>query len=176
MAKDFYQQLGTGISTATFAVGLAVFILAAAFGVVNTLQGWLLFAVSFLIMLRFWFRYSELFVRFLPSKTYWQFVFDFLVAFFGILAVLSVGNIQTWALLGALAMISSAVRCGMSWKESKKDSKPQLKQTLKGSTLMLIIFAAVYLLAPFSDQLWLAASVLVLVMIFVIYGGTRKGK
>ena len=114
MANDFYRQLGTGVSSLTFGVALSIFIYAAASGIVSGVQAWLLFATSFLLMLRFWWRYNELFVQHAPSRTFWHFLFDFAVAFFGILAVLVVNNIQTWALLGMLAMISSAVRCLLS--------------------------------------------------------------
>src|SRR3990167_8130873 len=100
MAYDFYRQLGTGVSSLTFGAALSIFVYAVASGIVSGFQAWLLFGASFLLMLRFWWRYNELFVQFLPSRTFWHFLFDFAVSFFGILAVLSVNSIGMWAILG----------------------------------------------------------------------------
>ena len=173
MADNFYRQLGTGVASLTFGVALSIFIYAAASGIVNGLQAWLLFGTSFLLMLRFWFRYTELFVQFMPSHTFWQFLFDFAISFFGILAVLSVNNIQAWALLGILAMISSAIRCWLPWKKAAKDVKQKLKKTLLGSVIMLIIMAAVYATAPMFGHVQLAASVFAAVLVFVVYSSLK---
>ncbi len=173
MENDFYRQLGTGVASLTFGVALSIFIYAAASGIASTTQAWLLFGASFLIMLRFWWRYNELFVQFLPSKTFWHFLFDFLISFFGILAVLSVNNIQTWAVIGMLAMISSAVRCGLSW-DAKKDAKQRLQRTLYGAVGMLIIFGIVYSLASIIEHVLLAEAIFVIVLIFVIYSSKKN--
>jgi hypothetical protein len=82
---DFYRQLGTGVASLTFGVALAIFIYAAP-AAASSIQTLLLFATSFLLMLRFWWRYNELFVQNLPSRTYWHFLFDFLISFFGAVA------------------------------------------------------------------------------------------
>lgn len=173
MANDFYRQLGTGVASLTFGVALSIFIYVAASGIVNSTQAWLLFATSFLLMMRFWWRYSELFVQFLPSRTFWHFLFDFAISFFGILAVLFVGSMQTWAMLGALAMMSSAVRCGLSWNSAAKDVKQNLKRTLSASIVMLFVFGAVYVLAAVYDQVLLAASAFLVVLLFVVYASRR---
>ena len=172
MADNFYKQLGTGVSSLTFGVALSIFIYAAASGIVSSLQAWLLFATSFLLMLRFWWRYNELFVQFMPSRTFWQFLFDFLVSFFGILAVLTVGDIWMWAMLGILAMSSSAVRCGLSWHKAGS-AKPKLKRTLSGAVGMLIVLGIVYALAPTVNHISLAAGIFVIVMIFVVYSSRK---
>src|SRR3989338_5621666 len=138
MVNAFYRQLGAGVASLAFGVALSIFIYAAASGIVNGLQAWLLFGTSFLLMLRFWFRYTELFVQFMPSHTFWQFLFDFAISFFGILAVLSVGAMQAWAMLGALAMLSSVIRCILSWQDAGK-VKPRLKRTLLGAAGMLVV-------------------------------------
>ncbi|HLC67377.1 MAG TPA: hypothetical protein VJI12_00680 [archaeon] len=169
MANDFYRQLGTGVSSLTFGVALSVFIYAAA-SVVSGFQAWLLFATSFLLMLRFWWRYNELFVQFLPSRTFWHFLFDFAVSFFGILSVLSVGNMAMWAMLSALAMLSSAVRCGLSWRGT---AGQKLKRTLYGAVGMLVIFGIVYALAPLYSQLHIAAAVFAVVLVFVVYSSRK---
>lgn len=172
MANDFYRQLGTGVASLTFGVALSIFIYAAASGIVSGLQAWILFAASFLLMLRFWWRYAELFVQFLPSRNFWHFLLDFLVAFFGILSVLSVGDMQKWALLGALAMLSAAVRCSLSWRAAK-DAKRKLKRTLAGALAMLIVMAAIYALAPLSDGIVLASVAFIIVLVFVVYSAAR---
>ncbi len=174
MPSDFYRQLGTGVASLTFGVALSIFIYAVASGAVSGTQAWLLFGTSFLLMLRFWWRYSELFVQHLPSRTYWHFLFDFLISFFGILAVLFVNSIQTWALLGALAMISSAVRCGLSWKSAAKDAKQKLRRTFFGAFAMLVIFVIIYHIAPTVSNLLLAESVFVIVLAFVIYSSRKS--
>ncbi|MBI4170110.1 MAG: hypothetical protein HY514_00300 [Candidatus Aenigmarchaeota archaeon] len=172
MPTAFYRQLGTSISTITFTVALGVFIYAVASNLVSGLQAWLLFATSFLLMLRFWWRYSELFVQFLPSRTFWHFLFDFAVSFFGILAVLSVNNMQTWALLGVLAMLSSAIRCALSW-HAGRDIKQKLRRTFLGAVAMLIIMVIIHALASLISQLSLAAAVFVIVLIFVAYSSQK---
>jgi len=174
MANDFYRQLGTGVASLTFGVALSIFIYAAASGIVNSIQAWLLFGTSFLLMLRFWWRYNELFVQFMPSQNYWHFLFDFAISFFGILAVLSVSNMQAWALLGMLAMLSSTIRCSLVWQKAAKDVKQKLKKTLFGSIAMLAIMSGIYALAPIVEHIMLAASVFIIVLIFVVYSGTRK--
>jgi len=170
---DFYKQLGTGVASLTFGVALSIFIYAAASGIVNSAQASLLFAASFLLMLRFWWRYSELFVQHLPSRTFWHFLFDFLVSFFGILAVLSVNAMQTWAALGMLAMLSSIIRCGLSWRNATKDTKQKLRRTLFGATGMLIILGIIYSLAPIVEQILLTEAVFIIVLIFVIYSSRK---
>ena len=172
MADNFYRQLGTGVASLTFGVALSIFIYAAASGIVSGLQACLLFLTSFLLMLRFWWRYNELFVQFLPSHTFWQFLLDFLISFFGILAVLFVGNMQLWVMLGALAMLSSAIRCRLSWQEAGK-AKQKLERTFFGALAMLIIMVAVYGLVPFIEKISLAAGVFILVLIFVVYSSRK---
>jgi len=172
MANDFYRQLGTGVSSLTFGVALSIFIYAAATGVVASLAAWFLFATSFLLMLRFWWRYNELFVQFMPSRNYWHFLLDFAASFFGILAVLSVGNIQTWSMLGALAMLSSAVRCSLSWKEAK-NAKKELKKTIYGALGMLVIFGIVYGLAASVSTISLAIAVFVIALVFVVHASRK---
>jgi hypothetical protein len=171
--KPFFQQLGIGVSSLTFGVALSVFIYAAATRIPSSMTAWLLFVASFLLMLRFWWRYNELFVQFLPSRTFWHFLFDFAIAFFGILAVLLVNNMQLWALVGASAMIASTIRCGLSWHDAKDKVKKSLKRTIVGSVFMLIIMLIIYLLAFFVDHIVLSSAILVIVLIFVIYTSKR---
>lgn len=173
MADSFYNSLGIGVASLTFGVALSIFIYALASGAVATLQAGLLFLTSFLLMLRFWWRYTELFVRYMPSSTFWHFLFDFAVSFFGILAVLFVGSVQTWSLVGALAMAASAIRCGLSWKSAKAQKK-MLRKTLLGSVGMFVLFDIIYGLAPLVDGVQLACAVLVLVVIFVAYSSREK--
>lgn len=172
MVNAFYRQLGAGVASLTFGVALSIFIYAVASGIVNSFQAWLLFGTSFFLMLRFWWRYSELFVQFLPSHTFWQFLFDFAISFFGILAVLSVGDMQAWAMLGALAMLSSTIRCSLSWQEAKA-AKSKLKRTLLGAIVMLIVMVSVYSLAPLMGQTLLAGGVFILVLLFVVYSSRK---
>ncbi len=75
--REFFQHLGLSISTITFGVGLSIFIYSASTGAIAGTQTALLYATSFLLMLRFWWRYTELFVRSFPSQNFWQFLFDF---------------------------------------------------------------------------------------------------
>ena len=176
MVKATYlRQLGIGVASLTFGVALSIFIYAAASGIVNSTQAFLLYGTSFLLMLRFWWRYTELFIQSLPSRGFWHFLFDFAISFFGILAVLFVGVIQTWAALGAVAMIASMVRCGLSWKYAKnKNIKNSLKRTLFGSIAMFIVMSIIYLLSPSVDNIILSASAFVIVLIFVVYASIRK--
>ncbi|UCG95033.1 MAG: hypothetical protein JSV92_03240 [archaeon] len=174
MDNGFLKQLGIGVASLTFGVALSIFILAIYAGLVSGIQAWLLYLTTFLLMLRFWWRYTELFVQNMPSRGYWHFLFDFAISFFGIAAVLFVSNIRTWALMGAAAMLASMIRCGMSWKSAKKkEVKKELKNTVYGSFGMLVIFSLVYLLAPFFDNLWLAGTVFILVLLFVIYASRK---
>jgi len=172
MAADFYRQIGIGVSSLTFGVALSIFIYAVASKTVTGFHAWLLFATSFLLMLRFWWRYNELFVQNSPSRSFWHFMFDFLTAFFGILAVLLVNDIQTWALSGIAAMLASLIRCGLSWKEAR--IKKQLRATAIGAAAMAILLSVVYVLAFSYGAVNLAAGMLILVIIFVVYSATRK--
>lgn len=170
MEEKYLRQLGIGVASLTFGVALSIFILAAYAGVTNSLQTLLLYLTSFLLMLRFWWRYTELFVQFIPSRNFWQFLFDFAISFFGIIAVLFVGNIQIWAIIGAIAMVMSVIRCGLSWNYAKnKNVKKSLKNTIIGAISMIVLFSFVYILVPIVDNLDLAGGVFVLVLIFVIY-------
>ncbi|MEK6887856.1 MAG: hypothetical protein AABX14_02810 [Candidatus Aenigmatarchaeota archaeon] len=109
----------------------------------------------------------------MPSSTFLHFLLDFAIAFFAILAVLFVGSIQTWSLLGALAMISSAIRCALSWCSNHKANN-ELKKTLIGSIGVLIIMGIIYAVAPVVNQLMLSAVVFVIVLIFVAYSSRKK--
>lgn len=173
MPNDFHRQLGIGVSSLTFGVALSIFIYAAASGFVSSLTAGLLFATSFLLMLRFWWRYNELFVQQIPSRTYWHFVFDFLISFFGILAVLSIGDIQKWAMLGMLAMLSSAIRCGLSWKNAGA-ARQKLRKTLFGAIGMIVLLALVYFATLLYSQLHIAAGIFVAVLAFVAYSSRKS--
>ena len=168
MALDFYRQLGTGVASLTFGVALSIFIYAVASGVVAGLQAWLLFGTSFLLMLRFWWRYNELFVQHAPSSNFWHFLFDFATAFFAILAVLFVGSIQTWSLLGALAMLSSMIRSALSWRGARS-IQHRLKRALIGAFGMFVIFGIIYGLAPTVNNVALAGAVMLVAVIFIVY-------
>jgi predicted membrane-bound dolichyl-phosphate-mannose-protein mannosyltransferase len=72
-------------------------------------------------------------------------LFDFAISFFGILAVLFVNSIQTWAALGAAAMIMSMIRCGLSWQDAKnKNIKNTLKRILAVVVFVSVLFFVVY--------------------------------
>ncbi|MBI3190771.1 hypothetical protein HYZ41_03645 [archaeon] len=172
--KSFSQQLGIGVASLTFGAALSIFVYSAATGSANTLQAWMLFATSFLLMLRFWFRYTELFVQFSPSESFWQFLFDFMVSFFGILAVFFVGSIQAWALIGAAAMIASTVRCGLSWKKVDGKAMKALKRTIIGSAGMFVIFMLVYGASTFIEHAALSVAVFIIVLAFVIFSSRKK--
>ncbi|MBI2075674.1 MAG: hypothetical protein HYT72_00310 [Candidatus Aenigmarchaeota archaeon] len=172
--ETYLRQLGTGVASLTFGVVLSIFIYAAASGVLNSTQAFLLYGASFLLMLRFWWRYAELFIQFLPSRSFWHFLSDFAISFFGILAVLFVGAIQAWAALGATAMIASMIRCGLSWQDAKnEDVKNSLKRTLFGSVAMFIVMSVIYSLSPLADNVLLAMAAFAVVLIFVVYASVR---
>jgi hypothetical protein len=176
--KPFFQTLGIGVSSLTFGVALSIFIYAAISGTLISAQSFLLFIATFLLMLRFWWRYNELFVQHLPSKTFWHFLFDFAISFFGIIAILLINNIQTWAAVGMAAMAASIIRCGLSWHDAKDKIKDKsvfaaLKRTKTGSAFMFIIMLAVYLLAFFIEHLVLSAAIFVLVILFIIYSSRK---
>ncbi len=171
--REFLQQLGLGVASLTFGVALSIFIYAAATGLVSSAQTALLYATSFLLMLRFWWRYTELFVRSLPSKNFWHFLLDFAISFFGILAVMFVGNIQAWAAVGAAAMLASLLRCWLSFSEAGRLEAESLKRTFHGAIGMLVIFAAIYFLSAIVDQLLLASAVFIIVLAFVVYASKK---
>jgi hypothetical protein len=175
MAKNFFRQLGTGVASLIFGVALSIFIYAAATGVVNSTPALLLYVTTFLMMLRFWWRYASLFLQHFPSHTFWQFLLDFAGSFFGILTILYVGNILTWSLLAAATMLVSAVRCGLSWKEAAKGQKKALKATLGGALGMLVVAGAIYGLAyaTLADTLYLAPAAFVIVLVFVIVSSRK---
>ena len=171
--KPFLQQIGTGVASLTFGVALSIFIYAAVSGVVTGTSAWLLYVATFLMMLRFWWRYNELFIQHLPSSGFWHFLFDFAIAFFGILAVLYVSDIPKWALISAASMVASIARCGLSWPDAKGEIKRKLRRTIAGAILVIIIMAAAYWLAPVVDITMLAAAVLALTLIFVFYSARK---
>lgn len=175
--KSFFQQLGIGVSSLIFGVALSVFMIAVATGVPGSMGAWLLFIATFLLMLRFWWRYNELFVQKLQSKTYFHFLFDFIIAFFGILAVIFVNNIHLWALVGVITMAASIIRCSLSWKEAKSSRNNEamraLKRTKISSAAMIVIFAIIYWIAAYIEQLTLSAAILVLVVIFVAWSSRK---
>ena len=171
--REFFQQIGIGVASLTFGVALSIFIYSASTGAIAGTQTALLYATSFLLMLRFWWRYTELFVRSLPSQNFWQFLFDFAVSFFGILAVLFISNLQSWALVGGAAVLAAAVRCKLSWGEAMRVEQEKLKRTFFGAVGMLVIFAAIYFLAPAVDNLILAGGVFIVVLAFVVWAVGR---
>lgn len=171
MALDFSRQLGLGVSVITFGVALSIFIYAVASGIVVGIQAWLLFAASFLLMLRFWWRYNELFVQNSPSRSFWHFLFDFLIAFFGILAVLLVNDIRIWALSGIAAMLASLARCWLSWKDNKV--RKELRRTSLGAAVMAVLFGIVYALSGTYSHINIAAGMLVIVLVFVAYSSRK---
>jgi inner membrane protein involved in colicin E2 resistance len=109
----------------------------------------------------------------MPSRTYWHFLFDFAVSFFGILAVLAVSDIRMWAMLGMLAMLSSIIRCSLSWQKATKDTKQKLRRTLFGAIGMLVIFGIIYGIIPLASHVLLAGAVFVIVLIFVVYSSRK---
>lgn len=167
--QKFFKELGVGVASLSFGVALSIFIYAIASGIVNGIQAGLLYATSFLLMMRFWWKYTEIFVHHMPSHSFWHFLLDFLISFFGILAVLFVGNIQTWALLGAATMGASAVRCCLSWRESKG----MLRRTFWNSIVMLVIMGGIYFFSSIFDQMFLAAGIFILVALFVLIFGKK---
>ena len=167
--RNFFRQLGIGVAVITFGVALSIFIYTASTGALASTQSILLYATSFLLMLRFWWRYTELFVRSLPSQNFWDFLFDFAVSFFGILAVLFIGNMQMWALVGAAAMLAAAIRCKLSFSEAMRAEQEKLKRTFFGAVGMLVIFSAIYFLAPAVNNLALAGGIFAVVLVFVVW-------
>ncbi len=172
--REFFQQIGIGVASLTFGVALSIFIYAAGTGAFASTQTILLYATSFLLMLRFWWRYTELFVRSLPSQNFWHFLFDFAVSFFGISAVLFISNIHTWALLGVAAMLSAAIRCKFSWSDAMRAEQEKLKRTFYGALGMLAIFAAIYFLAPAVDGIILAGGAFAIVLLFVVWAAGAR--
>jgi len=167
---DFYQQLGLGVASIVFGVALSIFVYAATTGVQGT-TAWLLYVTSFLLMLRFWWRYTTVFVQYTPSQTFWQFLTDFAISFFGILAVLFVKDIRMWALLGGATMLASILRCCIA--KPTGAARTAVKQTLRGALGMLILMLAVYFLAPTISHATLATAVLVLVALFVLHAAKK---
>ena len=82
---------------------------------------------------------------------------------------MTVGNIQSWALLGILAMLSSAIRCALSLKSAIKLVRQKLKRTAIGAVAMLVVICIIYLLAPAVSQLYLSVAIFVIVLVFVVY-------
>jgi hypothetical protein len=168
MSKNaFFQQLGLNVAGITFGAALAIFIYAATSGKIQGASAWMLFAASFLLMLRFWWRYTTVFVQLAQSHTFLQFLLDFALAFFGILTVLFVQDIRSWALLGGITMLASILRCIVA-KASGPAGKP-VKRTIWGAVIWLIILAGVYFLAPSFAHTTLAGIVLALVVLFVLF-------
>ena len=163
---DFYQQLGLGIASIVFGMALSIFVYAATTSVQGA-SAWMLFIISFLIMLRCWWRYTTVFIQYAPSHTFWHFLTDFAIAFFGILGVLFVNNIRVWALLGGASMLMCALRCWLA-KPVATARKP-VRQTLWGAISMLIALTIVYYLAPTVSHTTLATAFLVIVTLFVLY-------
>ena len=176
MGDNYLQNLGLGVASLTFGVALGTFLYAVASGIIqlNNMQTLLLGTTSFLLMLRFWFRYTELFVKHLPSRNYLHFLFDFGISFFGILAVLLVANIQLWACVGVAAMVSSIIRCLLSWKEAKSGIRKQLRMTIGGSIIMFIVFGAVYYASALYDNITVSAAVLVIVLVFIVAASCKR--
>ncbi len=172
MNEKFLKQLGTGVASLTFGVALAIFIYAFPAVVTNT-QALLLYITSFLLMLRLWWRYTELFIQFLPSRNFWNFLLDFIISFLGIIAVLYVNNIQTWALIGLGAMIASILRTVMSWKYAKGSVRSELKRTIAGALVMAVVFIAAYLLVPIINAVTLSLSLLAVTLVFVILASCK---
>lgn len=173
--ETYFRQLGTGVASLIFGVALSIFIYAAASGILETTQSFLLYITSFLLMLRFWWKYTKIFVQFSPSQSYWQFLFDFAISFFGILTVLFVNVIQTWAMLGMGAMIASMVRCGLSWSDVKNEKiKKLLKKTFFNSIGMFVVMLLVYLLSSYVNNVQLSLGVFLVVLFFVIYTSIKQ--
>lgn len=174
MAKMDFRQLGMGVASITFGVALVIFIQAVILGMVSSIQTLLLYITSFLLMIRFWWRYTKLFIQYLPSQNFWQFLLDFAVSFFGILAVLFITDIQIWAVFGASAMLASMLRCASSWKVKKKNVKKSLRSTAAGAGVMLAALSSVYLLTPVVSDFILTVSIFMLTTAFVVYASFRE--
>jgi hypothetical protein len=173
MAKTdaFFQQLGLGVAGITFGAALSIFIYATASGTVAGTAAWLLLITSFLLMLRFWWRYTTVFVQHAPSRTFFQFLCDFAIGFFGISSVLFVKDIRAWALLVGGAMLASIIRCWLA-RPAGAASKA-VQRTLWGAVVMLVMMAAVYFAAQTIAHTMLATIVLALVALFVLYAAKK---
>lgn len=169
--KKFLKQIGIGVASLTFGAALAIFIYAFPLAM-RSYAALLLYLTSFLLMMRFWWRYVELFVQYAPSKSFWNFLFDFMISFFGIISVLYVNHIQTWALFGIAAMISSIIRVSMSWDNKKIRKK--LRNTIIGTVAFALIFSFVYYLAPLIESYLIASGILIITLIFIIAASIEK--
>ena len=174
VSKDFFQNVNVGVASLLFGVALSIYIYAVSAGKIPSTTAWLLFVTSFLLLLRFWWRHVGLFIRFVPSHTFWQFSFDFLIAFFGILAVLYVSDTRIWAAIGAALMLASIIRCALAWKEADKSVQKKLKRTILGALVFLVLAAIIYFSAPFVSGTILAGGILVITALFVMYSARKE--
>lgn len=174
VSKDFFQNVGVSIASLTFGVALSIFIYAVSSGKVPNTAAWLLFITSFLLLLRFWWRYVELFARLVPSHTFWQFTLDFIIAFCGVIAVLYLSNIKLWATIVSALMLASIIRCALAWKESDKSVQKKLKRTVIGAVVFLILAAIIYFSAPFVSEMVLAAGILAISALFILYSAAKE--
>ncbi len=177
MAKvsgGFFQNVNIGVASLLFGVALSIYVYAVTSGKVSGFSSWFLFLTSFLLLFRFWWRHVSLFVRYVPSHTFWQFSFDFIIAFLGVIAVFYVYSLRVWALIGAGLMLASIVRCVLSLPGAGVDIKKKLRQAILGAGLFVVLAIVLCLLALFVSELYLAIAILVVTVIFVIYS-SRKG-
>lgn len=106
-----------------------------------------------------------MFVQQAPSRTFWHFLFDFAIAFFGILAVLFVNDTRIWAVLVGAAMLASIIRCNLA--RPTATTKKAVQNALAGAAIMLVLMIAAFLQR--MPHTTLAGILLAIVALFVLY-------
>lgn len=169
----FFQNVHIGLSSLAFGVTLSMFLYAYASHLVQNTASWLLYISTFFLMLRFWYQYVAFYGKQLPSYTFGHFLLDFLIAFFGNLAILSVNNIAAWTVSVCLALLVAIGRCKLAIPDANK-LKNQIKEIAKRCLALIIALAIIWLFVakPFGA---LHASVIIFILTIghVIYAWKR---
>lgn len=174
VSDGFFQNVNVGVASLLFGVALSIYVYAVTAGKVSGISSWLLFLTSFLLLFRFWWRHVSLFVRLVPSHTFWQFSFDFIIAFLGVIAVFYVYDLRVWALIGSGLMIASIVRCVLALPGADSEVKKKIKQTIVGAVIFFVFAVVLYLLSSFVSELYLAIAIFAVTAVFVVYS-SKKG-
>ncbi len=168
----YFQNAHIALSSIVFGVTLATFLYVFSAGILSEASHYILFAATFLFMLRFWYRYVTFYGKALPSNNYWHHLLDFAIAFFGNVAVLKVNYYNIWTTAVVVMLAIAIVRSLLAIPSASKDNKKVIKQIVGASVFLAVFFIAVNMLnlSAFISSL----IILAVIALFVVWKSVKE--
>ena len=172
----FFQNVHIALSSLAFGVTLSIFLYTYSSGILQNTAHWLLYIATFLLMLRFWYQYMTFYGKELPSHTFSQFLFDFLIAFLGNIAILSVANMAAWTVSMSLALLAASARCKLAKPDADQKHKKQLIAIAKRCVILIVILGLIWFFVtkPFG-AVPASMAVFILTVGHLVYTWKKEG-